>query len=221
LVYIIKGLQLLIFFGVWAQTSVLHSEEYKRQLYKHWIDFDHDCQDTRTEMLIRDTHGNVKFKRHAQFVRKDMADRGNAHQGQNEGKFTLDIKGQKVAKPCVITTGHWIDGYTGKIYSRANDLDLDHVIPLKYAHVHGAGNWGETKRKEFANDPENLILTWKSINRQKGDKGPLRWMPPQEKVWCSYLSRWEKLVSKYKIRLSKAELSNIAKLKKPACAKSH
>lgn len=36
---------------------------YDRKDWPHWIDVDHDCQGTRSEVLIRDSIGPIKFKR--------------------------------------------------------------------------------------------------------------------------------------------------------------
>ncbi len=39
------------------------SNPFNRQDWPHWIDDDHDCQDTRAEILLRDSLGPIKFKR--------------------------------------------------------------------------------------------------------------------------------------------------------------
>jgi hypothetical protein len=36
--------------------------EYNRKLYKHWLDSDGDCQNTRAEVLIATSHDEPKFK---------------------------------------------------------------------------------------------------------------------------------------------------------------
>jgi hypothetical protein len=44
-------------------TSRRSAGEYNRAGWPHWVDADGDCQDTRSEILIRDNTGTIKFKR--------------------------------------------------------------------------------------------------------------------------------------------------------------
>lgn len=57
----------------------------------------------------------------------------------------------------MVISGSWFDPYSGKYFTKANDLDIDHIVPLKHAHSSGASRWDIGKRREFANDYENLI----------------------------------------------------------------
>ncbi|MGM0953782.1 MAG: HNH endonuclease family protein [Pseudomonadota bacterium] len=53
----------------------------------------------------------------------------------------------------------------------ASKIDIDHVVPLKWAWQHGANKWTKEKRERFANDPRNLWSVELSLNSQKGAKG--------------------------------------------------
>jgi len=48
------------------KNSIIINDEYQlsynRKDWDNWIDDDGDCQDTRTEILIRDNKGDIKFK---------------------------------------------------------------------------------------------------------------------------------------------------------------
>jgi hypothetical protein len=45
-----------------SHVSKIKSSFYKREEFKHWIDSDGDCQNTRDEILIRDSLMTPKFK---------------------------------------------------------------------------------------------------------------------------------------------------------------
>lgn len=133
---------------------------YKRTLYRHWIDEDKNCRDTRAEVLIRDARGH---------------------------KVEFDTKG------CKVEGGTWDDPYTGTLFKDANDLDVDHLVPLKNAHESGAWAWTPERKREYANFLEyrqHLLSVSASENRKKGDKGPDRYMPPNLRYHCAYVRAW-------------------------------
>lgn len=154
-------------------------ENYKRKLYPHWIDKDKDCQNTRSEILIKKNKGQLKFKK---------------------------------KKRCTVSWGKWYDHYSGKMFTKASDLDIDHIVPLKHAHTSGASKWSRKKRRRFANDPLNLIPVHNKLNRQKGSKGILRWKPPHKKFQCEYAKRWKAVKDKYELKSSGREIASVKAL---------
>ena len=160
-----------------AQGKENKSSSYNRKSFKHWVDADHDCQDTRAEILIARSETPVIFK-----------------------------KNNKRNKNCSVVSGKWNDFYYFEILSEAKNIDIDHVVPLKHAWETGAGSWTEEKRKEFANDFENLVITNKKYNRQKGPKTILEWMPVDRKYACKYMGQWMHIKRKYGLTISKTEL---------------
>lgn len=102
-------------------------------------------------------------------------------------------------KACNVSHGEWFDPYTGKVFHQASDLDIDHIVPLSWAHKHGAANWSRAQKRTFANDSDNLIAVDKSANREKGDKAPDAWMPPNHLFWNEYRERFALIVKKYNL----------------------
>lgn len=98
---------------------------------------------------------------------------------------------------CYVVSGQWFGEYSGKTYTRAKHLDVDHIIPLSWAHHHGAYAWSDSKKKTFANDYINLIAVDSGLNRSKSAKGPTEWMPPRHEYRCEYLNRWVMVMNKY------------------------
>lgn len=145
------------------QISSKGSSKYSRSKFGHgWADVDHDCQNTRQEVLISLSTAPVRF-----------------------------ADGRK----CRVTFGRWISMYSGEVIFDASKVDIDHIVPLKWAWDHGANNWSRSKREKFANDPINLVAVEASLNRQKGAKGPDEWIPPINQV--QYRARFERVLKKY------------------------
>lgn len=150
----------------------LQTTKYSRKDWPHWVDDDHDCQNTRAEILIRDSKEQVKFKRN---------------------------------KGCNVTWGKWLDPYTLQTFTKASDIDIDHIIPLSHAHRNGAAAWSKSKKRLFANDPENLLAVEDNANQQKSDKAPNEWLPSNKGYHCIYLNKWQQLKSKYGLTSSSRE----------------
>tara|TARA_R100000306_G_scaffold62493_1_gene71070 strand:+ start:8285 stop:9076 length:792 start_codon:yes stop_codon:yes gene_type:complete len=101
---------------------------------------------------------------------------------------------------CRVVTGRWISPFTGNVIQNASEIDIDHVVPLKWAWDHGANTWSDDKRERFANDPVNLWSVELSLNRQKGAQGPEEWLPPAGQ--CQYVSRFVRIVRTYGLKPS-------------------
>lgn len=100
-------------------------------------------------------------------------------------------------KLCNVSWGKWVCPYTGNVYTKASDIDVDHIVPLSYAHRHGAASWSRERKREFANDPLNLLAVEDNTNQSKGDKGPAEWMPPLGSYHAEYLRQWSAVICKY------------------------
>ena len=112
-------------------------------------------------------------------------------------KETSEVSITMTASGCTVKTGKWYDPFSGKTYKKASDLDIDHVIPLAWAHRHGGANWSTSKKEKFANDRQNLLVVDDGLNSSKSDQGPTEWMPPNHAYRCEYLAQWVLVMSEY------------------------
>lgn len=118
-----------------------------------------------------------------------------------------------VARPgtrgCVIVSGQLADPYTGRVLpfakAQASKVQIDHVVPLSYAWQLGASRWSTAKRKQFANDPINLLAVDGPTNQRKGDSGPASWLPPNKAIRCSYAVRFALVAYRYGLPVTRAD----------------
>ena len=127
---------------------------------------------------------------------------------------TLDDDG------CLVRRGRWIDPYSGRIFLQAGDLDVDHVVPLAWAHERGARKWSPEIRVLFANDARNLFAVSASLNRSKGARGPLEWLPPRAEFHCGYVLRFQRIVKLYDLEYAPGEASAMTRLRNRVCENS-
>ena len=128
---------------------------------------------------------------------------------------SVGLVSYKSQDECRVVKGKWNSLFTGKTLYEASKVDVDHIVPLKWAWEHGAAHWAKTMRVQFANDPVNLVSVEAALNRQKGAKGPDEWLPPKNR--CQYISRFQRIVNKYRLKLRTAEVKSFQLLVKQYC----
>ncbi|GAA2718366.1 MULTISPECIES: HNH endonuclease family protein [Streptomyces] len=117
--------------------------------------------------------------------------------------------GQDVKKDdqCRAVSGTWYSLYDGKTFTKASQVDIDHIVPLANAWRSGADQWTTEKRKQFANDLTHpqLLTVSAATNRSKGDQGPDQWQPPAKDAWCVYGRAWTSVKSTYGLTVTDGE----------------
>jgi len=149
------------------------------------------------------------------------------HDCRNSRAETLEHSSlAPVDDACTIHEGEWFDPYTGDTLTRASDLDIDHIVPLKEAWLSGAFAWTREERVAYANDPEVLLAVGKHANRQKSDQDPAHWMPDNEAFRAEYAQRWSRIKLRFHLTadsleraaLSAAGVSQLPTLAEAGCA---
>lgn len=149
---------------------------YTRSDYGHWIDSDHNCRDTRQEVLIAESLEPVKF----------------------------DKKG------CKVISGLWLDNYSGKYFTKAREIDIDHLVPISEVDKSGGAEWSNKKKLAYYNDlvhGETLIAVSAKQNRSKGDKTPSEWLPPNKDYHAQYIKDWVKVKKTWQLKINKNEIT--------------
>lgn len=101
---------------------------------------------------------------------------------------------------CEVREGLWVDQYTGEQYTRAGELEIDHIIPPEYADASNGYQWDYSKRYNFANDPLNLIPVSRATHRRKRERGIASYRPRDEYL-CEYATAWQMVSEIYDLDL--------------------
>lgn len=125
-----------------------------------------------------------------------------------------DGEGVRIDGDCSITSGTWLDPYTGQTLTDASEVDIDHLVPLANAWRSGASSarWSTADREAYANDPRVLLSADDAANQIKGDKGPEAWKPPNRDYWCEYSRRWIWIKLDWQLSINPAEMTALRQM---------
>jgi hypothetical protein len=158
---------------------------YDRDLYgSAWSDVDRNGCDTRNDILQRDLT-NITFR----------SGTGN----------------------CVVESGSFYDPYTDNEFqfiksASGSSIEIDHVVSLSDSWQKGAQQWNSGTRKDFANDPLNLVTTSMSANRAKSDSDAASWLPANKKIRCAFVARQVAIKSAYQLWVTQSEYDAIERI---------
>ena len=152
-----------------------HPEGYNRDLFGDWIDADHDCQDTRAEVLALESRVTVTYSSAAacSVATGEWVDPWSGAVSTSARALDVD---HTVPLANAWRSGAWAWTPEQRV-AYANDLaDAGHLIAIPL---------GE--------------------NRSKGDDGPEAWRPPSVGSWCAYAQLWTSIKARWDLSATPAE----------------
>jgi hypothetical protein len=158
-----------------SQPPPINIIAYDRKLWQHWVDDDHDCQDTRTEVLLAESYEQVGFEdKHSCEIAT--------------GRWQCPYTGKLIREVHLLDVDHLVplanahrSGASGWTPARRRQYanDLDH--------------------------PEHLVAVEYSANRSKGANGPEAWLPASEDYRCTYVREWVEIKQRWALTMTDAE----------------
>lgn len=81
-------------------------------------------------------------------------------------------------------------------------VQIDHVVSLADAWYKGARLWDDQRRRDFANDPRNLLAVGGQVNFDKAFRDVASWLPPNAAFRCAFVARVVEVKTDYQLWVS-------------------
>lgn len=148
---------------------------YSRSEWKHWVDPDGDCQNTRAEVLIEESTADPVFasERHCRVT-------GGRWNGPYTGQTFTDAGDLDIDHLVPLKNAHQSGGWQ---WNEGHKEDYANSMAADF----------------------HLIAVDKSANRAKGAKGPEEWQPPDPAYLCEYAYYWIAVKAAWELTATAAE----------------
>ena len=156
--------------------------KYDRGDWRHWIDEDMDCQDTRQEVLIAEATARVTYTNEEEC---------RVATGSWVGPYT----GEEFSDPGMLDVDHMVPLANAH---RSGGWEWDDAKKREYAN-------------DLSYDG-HLIAVRASANRSKGSDGPEEWKPPRREYWCQYATDWIVIKSKWGLTATEMEAAALGEM---------
>ena len=141
----------------------------------------------------------------------DDVDVKDGHNGCNTRDDILrrDLR-ELVVRPgtCYAQSGVLLDPYTGESIAfvrgpqTSEAVQIDHLVSLSDAWYKGAREWDDQRRRDFANDPRNLLAVGAKANFDKAFRDAAGWLPPNPEFRCEFVARQIAVKQAYELWVS-------------------
>ncbi len=156
--------------------------DYDRDDWRHWVDADRDCQNTRAEVLIMESVSPLVFATDEQC----RVTRGR-WRGPWSGEVFTDTDDVDIDHHVPLGHAHVSGGWQWSAdRKRAYANDLSH--------------------------PASLQATQASVNRSKGKKPPDQWRPEERAGWCAYAADWVAVKKRWELTVTAAEVNALEEM---------
>jgi len=112
---------------------------------------------------------------------------------------------------CLVQRGTLHDPYTGNTLefvrgpSTSEAVQVDHLVSLADAWYKGARSWDDARRRDFANDPRNLLAVSAQANFDKAFRDAAGWLPANVAFECEFVARQVTVKTAYGLWVSSNE----------------
>jgi hypothetical protein len=114
---------------------------------------------------------------------------------------------------CVVVEGDWELLFNGgRHVGVASEIDVDHVVALAEAWDSGAYAWDAAQRRNFANDPLNLIVADRQVNKDKADLDAGEWTPSDPRARCVTAAKMILTKLRYNLSVDAAERRGLIRM---------
>ncbi|WP_327358463.1 HNH endonuclease family protein [Streptomyces sp. NBC_01304] len=154
-------------------------EGYKRTLFHHWTDSDHDGCDTRQEALKAEATGPIVVGKDCKILSGTWYSYYDDTTVHGDPAHQLDLDHLVPLKEAFNSGADTWTPERREAY--ANDLGVDTSLVMVTAHS----------------------------NRAKSDKDPAQWMPPYEPAACRYITEWTATKLRWGLAVDQAEADTL------------